>query len=500
MPLIITFVTFIENKIMNVKLLNNLPIEDLTEENDYLGIIVKGDLIKLFLESNKDQFSDIKMFALYGEWGSGKSTLMKYLQKELRPNFNTFFFDTWEFETDNNLSLSLLELLISESTTPGEDVAGELIKVAEKLLKGFTKSIRISLPGLSIDGKALTEELESEKEKTFAQLRKEFKTEFQRWEDKVVAQNKREYNVVFIDDLDRCEPENVLNLLSALKLFFTYGKRTVFFCGIDKKAVNEAVKTKYGEVVKANEYLEKIFDLSFSMPAIFHFDRLVGFYFSDIAIGEKNVNGIWSEQIEDFFKKMNFFNPRRVKKVLNKYKILLNFCAKLESEGYRMPNIYFSSQKEGCFFETIVCLYFVILREFYPEIDKNLFRFDLKKDNYVKAINNTGIIKAIDKSTHINQISGYLDRNYSNRELKSIQFLNQDQDFTLICFAPMEVKQVTYYSISNVQKLTDIIPKSNTIDYLFHRYLVKNFTILSDSNSLSNFSLLDLKEMISRIS
>ena len=30
--------------------------------------------------------------ALQGEWGSGKSTLMKYLQKELKGNFNTFFF------------------------------------------------------------------------------------------------------------------------------------------------------------------------------------------------------------------------------------------------------------------------------------------------------------------------------------------------------------------------------------------------------------------------
>ncbi|WP_178987314.1 hypothetical protein [Winogradskyella schleiferi] len=50
------------------KLLNNLPVEDLTEDNDYLGIIDKGQNIKAFLE-NTDEFEEIKLFSLYGEWG-----------------------------------------------------------------------------------------------------------------------------------------------------------------------------------------------------------------------------------------------------------------------------------------------------------------------------------------------------------------------------------------------------------------------------------------------
>ncbi len=38
------------------KFLPNLPIENLTSENDYLGIIDKGEIIKTFLHSNKYQF------------------------------------------------------------------------------------------------------------------------------------------------------------------------------------------------------------------------------------------------------------------------------------------------------------------------------------------------------------------------------------------------------------------------------------------------------------
>ncbi|WP_439132356.1 P-loop NTPase fold protein [Polaribacter sp.] len=74
------------------KLLANLPIEDLTPENDYIGIIEKGTLLKSFFLNNKHEFSKIKIFSIYGEWGSGKSILMKYLEKELKGSFNTFFF------------------------------------------------------------------------------------------------------------------------------------------------------------------------------------------------------------------------------------------------------------------------------------------------------------------------------------------------------------------------------------------------------------------------
>lgn len=96
------------------RLLSNLPIEDLTSETDYLGIIDKGDLIKTFLIGNKDQFNEIKMFSLYGEWGSGKSSLMKYIEKELKADFNTFFFEAWEYEKDENLAMSLLEYITSK--------------------------------------------------------------------------------------------------------------------------------------------------------------------------------------------------------------------------------------------------------------------------------------------------------------------------------------------------------------------------------------------------
>ena len=267
------------------KLLNNLPIEDLTEENDYLGIIDKGQIIKTFLESNTEEFKDIKMFSLYGEWGSGKSTLMKYLQKELKGSFNTFFFEAWQFESDDNLSVSFLEFLLEKSNTVEEEVAGDLLKFGGKLLRGLGNSVQFKVPlfpegpTINVNPSAFIDEFIKVEKVTFYKALEKFKVDFRKWEDLKNDRKDKKYNIVFIDDLDRCEPENVLNLLSALKLFFTYGEKTIFFCGIDKKAIKEAVKTKYGEVVKANEYLEKIFDISFSMPKHRELLKLVTQYF-----------------------------------------------------------------------------------------------------------------------------------------------------------------------------------------------------------------------------
>lgn len=48
-----------------MKILSNLPIEDLTKENDYLGIIDKGDMIASILKSDAIDLSEIEMFAFY---------------------------------------------------------------------------------------------------------------------------------------------------------------------------------------------------------------------------------------------------------------------------------------------------------------------------------------------------------------------------------------------------------------------------------------------------
>lgn len=75
--------------------------------------------------------------------------------------------------------------------------------------------------------------------------------------------------VVFFDDLDRCLPEDAIQLLEALKnLFVTPHCQVIFLCGIDTRVAKQFIKTHYNDLDEsfAINYFRKIFNLTTSMP------------------------------------------------------------------------------------------------------------------------------------------------------------------------------------------------------------------------------------------
>lgn len=486
------------------KLLSNLPIEDLTSETDYLEIIDKGDLIKTFLKGNKDQFDEIKMFSLYGEWGSGKSSLMKYLEKELKGDFNTFFFEAWEFEKDENLSMSLLEFITSKNINITEELCANLLKYGGRILRGLGKSMKLNVPlfpngpALEIDPSAFVGEITQNEELTFYKAIENFKIEFIRLEDFITKGDNPKYNVVFIDDLDRCEPEQVLNLLSAIKLFFTYGKKTIFFCGVDKKAVAQAVQTKYGEIVIANEYLEKIFDISFSMPEYDNLEKLINHYFDDTyyKLGD-DVRAI-NYRINNLFQRLEFTNPRRVKKVLNKYHILRNMKSlPLPEKFIPFPNIDEKNGKERSFLETVLVIYLIILHEFYPKSFDLFLNFDHKIANYSEAFKKSNYVKDI--GSCINNLKIYIDYNFANRRLsdKDINLVDKNliQGF-YVAMTPSYVKELSLQSIAGDYRIEQMIVLENRIEYLFYRLMIETGIYKYIPSNPSDSTLYSIKKII----
>ncbi|CAM1358610.1 conserved protein of unknown function [Tenacibaculum soleae] len=466
------------------RLLSNLPIENLTHENDYIGIIEKGNLIKSFFLANKQEFSEIKFFSIYGDWGSGKSTLMKYLEKELKGSFNTFFFEAWQFESDANLANSLLEFLAKKSNTKVDN----FLKNGSKLLEGFAKSVTFKTPIANFNMPTMIDHLD---EQTFFELKEQFSRDFINWETQITKGEKApKYNIVFIDDLDRCEPENVLNLLSAIKLFFTFGKKTIFLCGIDKKAVIEAVKTKYGEVVKANEYLEKVFDISFSMPQSVDVSKLVNQYFDE---NEKVNDKELGDLINNFFKDIHFQNPRRIKKILNKY-LIIKRLKKSEASGLTLPNII--QNNSGTLFETYLTLYLLILNEFEPENYELLFNFSAKRVKYNESLRknytsdnefklaSASILNHVDEKLINYKISGL-----TSSKIKDV----------IYTFSPLKVdnmKSLAFNRIDNYLEDFNVLNKS--YEYYFTLFIYRNENLLND-NSESEYNLLEYKKMIANL-
>jgi DNA replication protein DnaC len=91
----------------------NRPV-DLRSE-DLFNTKIKADAIKDFIKNHPNTIVENRMFVLYGEWGSGKTTIIDYLDNELKSDFKTIYFEAWKFEKDGNLPLSLLEMICDKN-------------------------------------------------------------------------------------------------------------------------------------------------------------------------------------------------------------------------------------------------------------------------------------------------------------------------------------------------------------------------------------------------
>ncbi|HZY36785.1 MAG TPA: P-loop NTPase fold protein [Mucilaginibacter sp.] len=383
---------------MQPNLLTNRELENYVEQDDF-NFLGKAEAIRIFLEQNSTSLKKNKMLVLYGEWGSGKTSLMKHIEQNINKDiYKTIFFHAWEHEKDENLALSLCDAL-TDNIDSNSQAIKDFMKGALLAFRGFTSGMTLKTPawlsGLGLDleisgdkiNKALDDALNEDKP-SFYISNKDFKKNFCKIEELILKKSDAQKLLIFIDDLDRCEPENVLNLITALKLFFTYGENTVFFCGIDKNAVKKAVGTKYRDIVKSEEYLEKVFDISFHMPQIISLKKMLESRFNgQTKLSDDNYvpcAGI----IEDFFLSTRFSNPRHVKKVLNKFEIIKDFkelsAIPKETRDY-IPDII-RSNGDGNVFETIFCLFAMILHEFYNEDFLELESYEEKMQKYTEPL------------------------------------------------------------------------------------------------------------------
>ena len=78
--------------------------------------------------------------------------------------------------------------------------------------------------------------------------------------------------VVFIDELDRCRPDTILETLEAIKLFLFKGK-VAFVIGADERHISYAVKSKFRDIEGiqidiGKEYLEKLIQYPIRIPQL----------------------------------------------------------------------------------------------------------------------------------------------------------------------------------------------------------------------------------------
>ncbi len=282
---------------------------DKEAEIDYLNF---GYMVDMIATIATDRTLSPSTIGLYGDWGSGKSSLMKLaLQKieEKNPTqnddekdnvktlcieFNGWLFEGYE-DTKTSLCGAILDALADEKRFSNEvtDYAKGLIKKIDfkKILgKGIKYGMDFFLTGgigtltdLTLSSvlssiKANAGEMQAKEiEDVLGKFKKDEKTRteiknFRKEFTELLKKSKVENVVVFIDELDRCLPDTVLEVFEAMRLFL-FVEGMSFIIGADERLIQYSIKSKYKEVPGNNldigkEYLEKVIQYPLYIPQL----------------------------------------------------------------------------------------------------------------------------------------------------------------------------------------------------------------------------------------
>lgn len=238
---------------------------------------------------------------LFGNWGSGKSTLLHLIEQNTmnstEKRIAVVTVNAWMFEGYDDAKTALMEAILQslqENQTffkESTDKIKNLIKRVDWIRVGSTalkKGIPLSLSLLAgnplpmLLGGFNPENFDSEKEigqhlDKASQMKKDYINAPQQEniienvrkfrEDfvNIIRTSKIDNLIIMIDDLDRCNPDRIIETLEAIKLFLAVEK-TTFVIAMDENIITYSIKRKYPQlddvdIDVSTDYIEKIVQL-----------------------------------------------------------------------------------------------------------------------------------------------------------------------------------------------------------------------------------------------
>lgn len=276
--------------------------KDSETKSDYLNFDYLVDAVKSIAMDSKLTPSTI---GVYGDWGSGKSSLMQMVEAKIKLEYNDtccIRFNGWLFEGYEDAKTAfcgtILDALRANESIPSKAktrITNLLKKVDGKkiLMKGGSLALDILLSGgigsiatLTVDtiANALKDKVSNATSDDVKEILKgvlankkvasnrndikKFQSEFK----KILDESKIEHLVIFVDELDRCTPDTVLDIFAAMRLFL-FVEKTSFIIGADSRLIDYAIKTRYQNIPGndldiSKEYLEKLVQYPVTIPKL----------------------------------------------------------------------------------------------------------------------------------------------------------------------------------------------------------------------------------------
>jgi Cdc6-like AAA superfamily ATPase len=295
------------------------PEEDLADRYKSIKVIV-NTIIKA-----KPPYT----FCINGGWGTGKTVYMHWIYDSINERYKdeikVIWFEPWKYESVGNLIYPLvkkIEIIEWWCKVIRWKLIGHVILPIIYLL-GYVKciplvAIEIFKEIWSIFGK------DKKNESSYEKIDK-LKIDFEKYVNYILIKEKKKKLIIFIDDLDRCLPENVIQLFESIKNIF-YTDKCIFVMGVNKGIISHAIAHKYGSLnlLDGEEYTEKIIKFTFDLPT-----ELRNIIPGIVQEYKKMNNDIFSESLipeisTGMFLAAQIYSIRLIKKIFTKYILIIN--------------------------------------------------------------------------------------------------------------------------------------------------------------------------------
>lgn len=302
-------------------ILSDAPRTRLSEADPAQAQLVQGLLNVI---DNHDTKPPVTI-ALYGAWGSGKSSVMHMLRRELQQTnrYIDVWFNAWRYNREEQLAPALLQTIVDEVRRQA-DYASRVSMYWDRIRKASVRDILLVVlgtlfgvfvlmvcwriatahsAGLFSKGGALSgtlvvlsgawskivkplltvfsvepaKLLASQDSTRRIQFVREFAREFEQVSHHLQADTRL---IVYIDDLDRCRPERILDVLETISMLADTGCG-YFVLAIDPATVARAIELSYKDMLElarrddpaeaanyGRRYLEKMITLGLRVPAV----------------------------------------------------------------------------------------------------------------------------------------------------------------------------------------------------------------------------------------